>query len=64
MRLDIMHDHAGTVIGGMTDVSRPVGAALDEPVRASRKLVAPSVEDEGRLGAVEADDHDRFTVDI
>ena len=52
-----MQDHAGTVIGGMTEVRRPYVAALHEP-RDRRQLVAPALEDERGLGAVEPDEHD------
>ena len=55
--LAIMHDHAGTVIGGTIDVRRPVRAALHQAGQ-RRQLVSPAIEDERWLGAVEPDDHD------
>ena len=51
-----MQDHAGTVIGGITEVSRPYGRTLHE-ARERRELVAPALEHERRLGAVEPDEH-------
>ena len=50
-----MQDHAGTVIGDHREAA--VRAALHQPGD-RRQLVAPALEDERRLGAVEPDEHD------
>ena len=57
VRLAIMQDQAGTVIGGTTEVGAAVCAPLHEPGE-DRQLVAPALEQERRLGAVEPDDQD------
>ena len=51
-----MQDHAGTVIGGITDVSRPWSPRSDQAVEHGQ-LGAPALEHERGLGAVEPDDH-------
>ena len=53
----IMQLQAGTVIGGSTLRSGPHVPRSTRP-REVRQVVEPAVEDERRLGAVEADDRD------